>query len=477
MTGESILVVEDNGIIALQTVELLEKNGYRIAGTTAFGEDAVAMAKKNPPDLICMDIELMGKIDGIETARLIHEDSDIPIIYMTAYSDNNRLARAKETSPYNYLVKPINDRELLFTVDLSLHRHAIDRELRETMRRYQAIVDNAAEGILLVAGDTKAILEANPASARLLGYTVSELTGMDPLDLISGDGIPGGAGDGHLFAPDGWSGEVQIRHRDGSLRYADLTSHIIPREGAPPLACVMVHDITERKRAGEAVSQANKKLNLLSGITRHDIINLLSALQSYLLFQEKEPAGPAHDEYSRKIKATLQRIMAIIQFTREYEEIGVRAPAWQDCHSLVDSAAAQVSAGKDVVINDLPFGTEIFADPLVQKVFYNLIDNALRYGGSTMTKIRFFSDEKDGGLVLTCENDGDGISVNDKKRLFERGFGKNTGLGLFLSREILSITKISLDETSEAGKGARFALTVPRGAYRQPGETIPGKER
>ena len=71
MTGESILVVEDNGIIALQTVELLEKNGYRIAGTTAFGKEAVAMATKSPPDLICMDIELMGKIDGIETARKI----------------------------------------------------------------------------------------------------------------------------------------------------------------------------------------------------------------------------------------------------------------------------------------------------------------------------------------------------------------------------------------------------------------------
>ena len=430
------------------------------------------MATKNPPDLICMDIGLMGKIDGIETARMIHEHADIPIIYLTAYSDTNRLARAKETSPYHYLVKPFNERELVFTVDLALHRHAVDRQLRETMQRYRAIVDNAAEGILLVAGDTKTILEANPASARVFGYTGSELTGMNPGDFISGDGIPGGAGGGNLFAPDGWSGEVQLRHRDGSLRYADLTSRIIPREGAPPLACVVVHDITERKRAEEAVSQANKKLNLLSGITRHDIINLLSALQVYLVFQEQEPPGPARDEYSRKIKAALQRIMAIVQFTREYEEIGVRAPAWQDCHSLVDTAKAQVSAGKDVVVNDIPSGTELFADPLVQKVFYNLIDNALRYGGSAMTKIRFFASETNNGLILTCEDDGAGIGVEDKKHLFERGFGKNTGLGLFLSREILSITKISLNETSEPGNGARFALTVPKGTYRAVGWII-----
>ena len=135
---------------------------------------------------------------------------------------------------------------------------------------------------------------------------------------------------------------MQLRHRDGSLRYADLTSRIIPREGAPPLACVVVHDITERKRAEEAVSQANKKLNLLSGITRHDIINLLSALQVYQVFQEQEPPGPARDEYSLKIKAALQRIMAIIQFTREYRDRR-QGTAWQDCYSLVDTATAQVS--------------------------------------------------------------------------------------------------------------------------------------
>ena len=100
MTGESILVVEDEGFIALQIKELLEKNGYRVPDTTAFGEDALAIVEKNPPDLVCMDIELMGKIDGIEAALKIHELADIPIIYLTAYSDSQRLARAKDTVPY-----------------------------------------------------------------------------------------------------------------------------------------------------------------------------------------------------------------------------------------------------------------------------------------------------------------------------------------------------------------------------------------
>ena len=100
MTGESILIVEDDGVIALKLKELLENNGYRISGTTAYGEDAVMMATENPPDLICMDIGLMGKIDGIEAAGRIQEQTTIPIIYLTSYSDDKRLERARETAPY-----------------------------------------------------------------------------------------------------------------------------------------------------------------------------------------------------------------------------------------------------------------------------------------------------------------------------------------------------------------------------------------
>jgi PAS domain S-box-containing protein len=227
-----------------------------------------------------------------------------------------------------------------------------------------------------------------------------------------------------------------------------------------------VHDITERKRAEDALNQANRKLNLLTGITRHDITNQLTTLQGYLAMLEMNRPDPTFKEYLQKAKTTAEHISATIKFTREYESIGVNAPVWQDCRVLVDTAATQVPLDGVMMINDLPAGTEVFADPLVQKVFYNLIDNARRYGGSGMTKIRFFSSETGNGLILSCEDNGDGITGEDKKRLFERGFGKNTGLGLFLSREILSITGITITENGVPGKGARFEIMVPEGAYR-----------
>lgn len=111
---------------------------------------------------------------------------------------------------------------------------------------------------------------------------------------------------------------------------------------------------------------------------------------------------------------------------------------------------------------------EVFADPLLEKVFYNLIDNALRYGGEQMTAIRMTALEENQNLVIAVKDDGNGISDEDKKHLFNKGFGRHTGLGLFLSREILSITGITITETGVPGKGAQFEMTVPDGAWRFP---------
>ncbi|MDO9034436.1 MAG: HAMP domain-containing sensor histidine kinase [Methanoregula sp.] len=154
----------------------------------------------------------------------------------------------------------------------------------------------------------------------------------------------------------------------------------------------------------------------------------------------------------------------MIQFTKEYEQIGVNASVWQDCRALVDTAAKQATLGKVNVKNDLPAGTKVFGDPLIIKVFYNLMDNAVRYGGK-ITTIRFFLQEQGDDYVIVCEDDGEGVIPEGKEKIFERGFGKNTGLGLTLLREILEITGITIKETGEHGSGARFEITVPKGMF------------
>jgi signal transduction histidine kinase len=113
-------------------------------------------------------------------------------------------------------------------------------------------------------------------------------------------------------------------------------------------------------------------------------------------------------------------------------------------------------------------GIEVFADPLIVKVFFNLMENSLRHG-ERVTAMSFSSRESGAGLVITYRDNGVGISVEDKKKLFQKGFGKHTGLGLFLSREILAITGITITENGEPSKGVQFEMTVPKEGYRHSG--------
>jgi signal transduction histidine kinase len=138
---------------------------------------------------------------------------------------------------------------------------------------------------------------------------------------------------------------------------------------------------------------------------------------------------------------------------------------YQPLRFLRGTTAKNAQPESVVLSYDLPAGAEVFADPLIVKVFFNLMDNAVRYGSKIKT-IRFSAEESGDDHIIICEDDGVGIPVEKKKKIFDRGFGKNTGLGLFLAREILGITGITIRETGEPGKGARCELHIPASSYR-----------
>ncbi len=224
-------------------------------------------------------------------------------------------------------------------------------------------------------------------------------------------------------------------------------------------------EVEERKRKEEALALANKKINLLSSITRHDILNQIMALKFYieLMREEKDPA--VISEILQKEESLAGVIEHQVNFARDYQEMGIHAPAWQQVNESIENAIASLPTKRIDIIKDLD-SLEVFADPLLEKVFYNLIDNALNYGGPTMTSIRVTSEKTTEGLVLSLEDNGTGIEAKDREYLFTHGFGKHTGLGLFLIREILSITGIGIREAGSPGKGARFEIVVPEGKYR-----------
>jgi signal transduction histidine kinase len=228
---------------------------------------------------------------------------------------------------------------------------------------------------------------------------------------------------------------------------------------------ILKNDIVERGKIGKALQQANQKLNILASVTRHDILNKLMALLTFLdLSKEEAKKNPVILDYVEKELQISEAIQRQIEFTRFYQDIGVKAPEWEDVAAVIRRASDSLKVHG--ITPDVMFsGLVIYADPLIEKVFYNLMENSIRHG-EHITTMAFSYHETPEGLVIVYTDNGVGIAAEDKERIFIRGFGKNTGLGMFLSREILGITGMVIKETGEQGKGVRFEISVPGENYR-----------
>jgi PAS domain S-box-containing protein len=254
--------------------------------------------------------------------------------------------------------------------------------------------------------------------------------------------------------------EVRFRARDGSMRWALVSA---AETGEPGVICTIV-DITDNKLSQEALTQANKKLNLLNNVTRHDILNQLTALLGYLELSRQDTTDPHLLKYLLKEELAANAIRSQILFTRDYQNIGVHSPQWQNSAEIVSLALASIDLHQVLInVNLLPF--EVYADPLLEKVFYNLIDNSIRHG-EQVTRITIRSEESRDCLEIIIEDNGMGVPDTEKERIFRREYFKNTGFGLFLSREILAITNLTIKEIGKYGSGAQFVIYVPREAYR-----------
>lgn len=222
-------------------------------------------------------------------------------------------------------------------------------------------------------------------------------------------------------------------------------------------------DITDQQKVQQALRVSNKKLHLLSDITRHDILNQIQVLVFYIHELKLTKQEPPVQENLEKIDLAVKNIERQITFTRDYQDIGVSSPIWQDITSTIIKAVRSLRIEPIAVSIEMP-DVRVFADPLLEKVFYNLIDNAKRYG-KKITRITFSVHHVTDGLVISIEDDGIGIPYDKKKGIFNREYYHNTGFGLNLSREILEITGITIEETGEPGVGAKFEIMVPEGSF------------
>ncbi len=262
MAERRILVVEDEGIVALDMQNRLRRLGYFVCALTASGEDGVSKAAELRPDLVLMDINLRGDMDGVAAAHEIRARLDIPVVYVTAYSDDATLERAKITEPFGYILKPFEDRGLRATIEMALFKHEAEQKLKESEAHLRAIYESAMDGMFVI--DTRGrYVDVNPAGCRMFGYTRDEILGADLRLLVS----PEHAEEALAMVPyacreGGRISEACLRKKDGSNIWVEMT--VTPlRVNGEELALGIKRDVTERKQADEALRRYAERLEAM----------------------------------------------------------------------------------------------------------------------------------------------------------------------------------------------------------------------
>jgi len=340
---------------------------------------------------------------------------------------------------------------------------AYAQESRHEKEMRRQVYHKSQAGVFSFDPDTFAVTEVNQKFTQLLEYDACELLG-----TTLGDIFPGST-ERTAFLEELW-GKKQVsdfeacfQKNGGGFAWA-LLSATLPDEPGGVVICSVV-DISKNKKAEEALQQANRRLNLLNNVTRHDILNQMTGLLGYIQLSRQKISDPEVLTYIAKEEQAAETIRTQILFTRDYQNIGVHSPQWFHVAETCTLARATLDMNGIDVTCDLD-GLEIYADPLLEKVFYNLFENSIRHG-EHVTRIRISGKETGAGYDIVYEDDGTGIPADAKERIFLREYYKNTGFGLFLSREILAITGLTILENGTFGTGARFVIHAPPGTYRK----------
>jgi PAS domain S-box-containing protein len=340
----------------------------------------------------------------------------------------------------------------------------IEKALVDSEAKYRALVENITE-VIFTLNDHDLITYVSPAIRNMTGYAPSDLMGKHLREFIyTEDVVPYEKGLENARRGLADSFEIRLLTMHSSIRWVQVTGKTLAGKPASGGFQGVISDIHERKRVEDALRHANKQIVLLTSITRHDILNGITNLRLSLELMKNEPLNEKLLHFVEQQEKVIAQIQHQINFTRDYQNIGVRPPKWKDIGERFLAAAATLPLGNITVSADVK-NIEVFSDDLIERVFANLIENTLEHGLKA-TAIRFFTRVQGRNLLLVYEDDGAGIPQEEKELVFEHTRRGRISYGLFFSREVLAITGLSIRETGEPGNGAQFEILVPEGLFR-----------
>ncbi|PWR72057.1 PAS domain S-box protein [Methanospirillum lacunae] len=441
---EGILIVDAN------THAIMDLNPSAAALIGAEKEDIVGKVCHKficPAEIgECPITDLNLIIDNKERILLTADGRKIPII--------------KNGYPFQF-----QGREMLLETFFDNTQRIADLEaLRQSEEKFRSFVENANDIVYDLTPDG-IFTYVSPNWTAILGHPVDDVIGKHFCQFVHPDEFS--LCDEHvrtiLSTGTGRTGiKYRILHHDGTWRW-HVSNNAPNRDDQGEIKSIIGigRDVTEQKRMEDELKQAYRQLNLLSGITRHDILNKISVITGLLVLVREMTNNQEAEEYISKINESIRIIRAQIEFTRVYEDLGSHEPQWQSLDQIIDS----IWVPDSVAISSDTKNISVLADPMFEKVFFNLLDDSITHGANVHS-IRVTTEPEEDTLTIIWEDDGGGISTEEKSKIFNRGYGAHTGLGLFLSREILRITGITIEENGVPGEGARFEITVPKGMWR-----------
>ncbi len=375
-----------------------------------------------------------------------------------------------------YSESGVPEGKIILLTDITVQKN-LERELRESERRWKSLIEGAPFPIIITRVSDNIIVLVNHRTVEVFKTSADALIGHTTeqfyADRMVRDKIIELLRTKHQIDDI----LIEMKKSNGEKLWVHASVRKIFYMGEE-VYFIAFADISERKMLVDTLRQKNQellmlshslqitnhKLNLLSSITRHDILNHVQIIFLASDFEGQTPSLSELENNMAMIMNAAKSIQQLIQFTAEYQSLGQTKPDWQNLiEILIETLVLRMVSGIAYHIPDTH--VFIFADPLLRKVFYNLIENSIRHGGKITSISISFKEETDGGM-LVYEDDGFGVPYDEKEKIFHRGVGKNTGLGLFFIREILDITGLSIRECGIPGTGVRFEIHIPEGKYR-----------
>ena len=511
MSKTQILVVEDEAITAEVIAEQLEELGYTVTDTVTSATAAIASTAQMLPNLVLMDINLgRNEMDGISAAATIREQFKIPVIYLTAYSDDTTLERARITEPFGYIIKPFNERDLRVAIENALYKHSMERQLVEQKELLSTILRSTADAVT-ATNENGTITYMNPAAESLTGWPLVEASGHNITEVIrfvderTGDPAENPAlkvlDEGRVIYMDDY---MALIAKDGTKTpVADSISPIFQETGSVTGVVLVLWNLSERRKAeylaqevtasreAEAKTQkllaAEQELNELKSrliaTISHEYRTPLAIVQSSSEMLQRYGdrfSEQKKETYFNRIQSAVHRMTQLVSdvLTFSKAEAGefsfnpVSLDVAMFCRDVVEEQ--QLIAGDRYRLNfiDRVFPISLSAnldEKILRHILTNLLTNAIKYSPNDSTINLFLLCENE-QIIFQVQDQGIGIPSPDLQQLFEPFFRASntgtipgTGMGLSILKKCVDLHKGKITVSSEVGVGTTFTVKLPLG--------------